>query len=361
VIELPLSILEVAAIEAGTPAAEAVSGSVWVAQRAEELGFHRIWYAEHHSSPLLLDFPPAVVMAHIATVTSTIRVGSGGVLAPNHAPLSLAEQFAALAAFHPGRIDLGIGRGPGTMDEQAARALRWGAPPASDEEYGERVAAVLSLVGKRQEVPEPWLLSSSAAGATLAAELGLPVAFAYHLRPENAAEAVERYRDGFKPSRWSETPRVLLSVETVCAETEAEATRLSCPADIVSIGMLSGRGEQPLVSPEAAAERAFTPQEQEMLEKSSRARAQGTPERVARYLAEIGSRFSADELMLFTPVYDATSRIRSLEHVAGTASRSALRPIAAEPEPVNLDVNIFELSMFICAIEVCRVRRCRAC
>jgi luciferase family oxidoreductase group 1 len=325
VIDLPLSILEVAAFEAGTSAAEAIPGSVRLAQRADQLGFQRIWYAEHHSSQLLADFPPAVVIAHMAAVTSSIRVGSGGVLAPNHVPLSLAEQFAALAAFHPGRIDLGIGRGPGTMDEQTARALRRGAPTASDEEYGEAVAEVLGLVGERQEVPEPWLLSSSAAGATLAAELGLPVAFAYHLRPQNALEALERYRDRFKPSRWGDAPRVMLSVTAACAETEAEAAHLSRPFDIARLGLVSGRGEQALLSPEEAAQHAFTAEEQEILGNHSRARAQGTPEQVARHLAETGSRFGADELMLLTPVYDATSRIRSIELIAGLAGPSALR------------------------------------
>lgn len=162
-----------------------------VAERAEELGFQRVWYAEHHSSPMLMDFPPAVVIAHVAAVTSSIRVGSGGVMAPNHAPLSVAEQFAALAAIHPGRVDLGIGRGPGTMDQLAARALRWGAPAATQEEYAQSVREILSLAGSRDEVPEPWLLSSSAAGAALAAELGLPMAFGSHLRPGNTAEAVD--------------------------------------------------------------------------------------------------------------------------------------------------------------------------
>lgn len=326
-LQIPLSILEVAVAEKGTSAADTVTGLVKVARRAEELGFHRLWYPEHHSSPMLTDFPPAVVIAHVAAVTSTIRVGSGGVLAPNHPPLSLAEQFGALAAFRPGRIDLGIGRGPGTMDEAAARALRWGTPPPTDEEYGESVSALLGLVAERQDVPEPWLLSSSASGAMLAAELGLPMAFAYHLRPQNAAEAIERYRDAFKPSRWSETPRVLMSVETVCAETEAEAARLSRPIDIVRIDIQSGQGERPLLTPEAAAERVFTAQEQEMLE-DSRVRAQGTPEQVKRQLVEAGARFGADELMVFTPIHDATSRIGSLERVAGMAGGSALRPMA---------------------------------
>ncbi|MEU9412043.1 LLM class flavin-dependent oxidoreductase [Streptomyces sp. NPDC048281] len=322
-IDLPLSILEVTAFEAGTSAAETIRGSVRLAQRADQLGFQRIWYAEHHGSPFLADFPPAVVIAHMAAVTSSIRVGSGGVLAPNHVPLSLAEQFAALAAFHPGRIDLGIGRGPGTLDEQTARALRRGAPTANDEEYGEAVAQVLGLVGEREEVPEPWLLCSSVAGTTLAAELGLPLAFAYHIRPQNAFEALERYRDRFKPSRWSDTPRVMLSVTAVCAETEAEAAHLSRPFDIARLSLLNGRGE-PQLPLEEAARRVFTSEEQAILESHRLGRAQGTPEQVARALAETGGRFGADELMLVTPVHDATSRIRSFELIAGVTGPSAL-------------------------------------
>ncbi|GHA71025.1 MULTISPECIES: MsnO8 family LLM class oxidoreductase [Streptomyces] len=186
-----------------------------------------MWYAEHHGSIAQIDFPPAVVIAHVASATQAVRVGFGGGLAVNHSPLSLAEQFGALASFHPGRIDLGVGRGPGTFDPVAARALRRGEDPATDEEYQDDVASILQYVADRPEIPEPWLLASSPAGATLAARLGLPLAFAYHIRPEGIAEALRRYRDIFQPSRWCDAPHVMLSVQTICADTEAAAAVLA--------------------------------------------------------------------------------------------------------------------------------------
>jgi luciferase family oxidoreductase group 1 len=323
----PLSLLEVAAIESGTTAAEAALNAVEVARRAEELGFHRIWFTEHHSSPTMVDFPPAIVSAHVAARTSSIRVGSGGVLAPNHAPLSLAEQFSALGAYHPGRIDLGIGRGPGTLDEEVARALRWGSPPATDEEYAGRVAAILRLVDERKDDVEPWLLSSSPGGAALAAALGLPLAVAYHLRPDNAAAAVDRYQNEFRPSRWADSPRVLLSIQTVCADTEEEAAFLNRPGDIALLTLLNGEGSKPLLSPEVAAERVFTSQELERLERST-ATVQGNPEQVGRQLADIARRFAADELMLLPLIYDVSRRTRSLALMARMATGSALQPTA---------------------------------
>jgi len=292
-----------------------------VAQRAEELGYRRIWYPEHHGSSLLPDRPPAVAVAHVAAVTSHIRVGSGGVLAAYHVPLSLAEQFRALAALHPGRIDVGIGRGPGSLDEATNRALRCGEPAPSDEEYTQSVDALLELIAERSDIPAPWLLSSSQAGARHAAERGLPIAFAHHIRPQNTAEAVQRYRDEFKTSRWREEPWVMLSVPTICAGTEQEAERLARPMDIVRIDLLSGHGEHPLLSPEAAAHRTISSQEQELLG-DERDRALGTPRQVARRLAEIADRFGADELMLVTSIYDVADRIASLEGVASRFAES---------------------------------------
>jgi luciferase family oxidoreductase group 1 len=326
-INLPLSLFEVAMIESGKSPGRTLPGFVRLARRAEELGYHRVWYAEHHSSRMMADFSPAVLIAHVAAATSTIRVGSGAVLAPNHPPLTISEQFSTLAALHPQRIDLGIGRGPGTFDEATARALRWGAPPATNEEYGERVAAILQLAWGRPDVPEPWLLSSSIAGATLAAEMGLPVAFAHHIRPDNTAESVERYRENFKPSRWSDSPRVMLSVATVCAETETRAAELARPAHIVRINLMNGAGEMPLPSLEAAASHLFTAREEEILAAGLVHQAQGTPEQVGRQLVNLGNRFGADELILVTPIYDPAIRARSCELVAQVAGEQALRPI----------------------------------
>ncbi|AJT69344.2 hypothetical protein T261_7747 [Streptomyces lydicus] len=286
------------------------------AQGLERLGYHRIWYAEHHHSPAIGAFPPVVLTAHSAASTSAIRLGSGGVLAPNHAPITLAEQFGTLAALHPDRIDLGIGRGPGTFDETTARALRRGAGPTTDAEYHDDVAAILSFLVDEVALgplPEPWLLSSSTAGAALAAALGLPIAMAHHIRPGNTQAALERYRAEFTPSRWCEEPRVLVCVETVCAETEEEAAWRVGPMNVVKAGLLKGMSEIPFPTPEEAATHPFTAQERQALAGFRAQQAVGTPEVVVQRLAQLAGETGADELMLTTPVYDLGDRIRSFE------------------------------------------------
>ncbi|WP_261957591.1 MsnO8 family LLM class oxidoreductase [Streptomyces nigrescens] len=315
-IDVPLSALEVAMVQTGTRAEETLRDTAPFAREMERLGYHRIWYAEHHHSPAIGAFPPVVLTAHAAAATSAIRLGSGGVLAPNHAPLMLAEQFGALAALHPDRIDLGIGRGPGTFDETIARALRRGAGPTTDAEYQDDVAAVLSFLVDEvalDPLPEPWLLASSTAGAALAARLGLPIALAHHIRPDNTRAAVERYRAEFTPSRWCERPRVLVCVETVCAETEEEAAWRIGPMNVVKAGLLKGLSEIPFPTPEEAATHPFTPQEQQALAGFRAQQAVGTPETVLRRLAQLAEETGADELMLTTPVYDLRDRVRSYE------------------------------------------------
>ncbi len=303
-------------VQTGTRAEETLRDTAAFAREMERLGYHRIWYAEHHHSPAIGAFPPVVLIAHAAASTSTIHLGSGGVLAPNHAPLMLAEQFGALAALHPDRVDLGIGRGPGTFDEGIARALRRGAGPTTDAEYHDDVAAILSFLVDEvalDPLPEPWLLASSTAGAALAADLGLPIALAHHIRPDNTRAAVERYRAEFTPSRWSERPRVLVCVETVCAETEEEAAWRIGPMNVVKAGLLKGLSEIPFPTPEEAATHPFTAQEQQALAGFRAQQAVGTPETVLHRLAQLAEETGADELMLTTPVYDLRDRIRSYE------------------------------------------------
>ncbi|MFD8144720.1 LLM class flavin-dependent oxidoreductase [Streptomyces sp. NPDC059708] len=315
-VEIPLSALEVAMVQTGTRALDTLRDTAAFAQELERLGYHRIWYAEHHHSPAIGAFPPVVLTAHAAASTSAVRIGSGGVLAPNHAPLTLAEQFGTLAALHPDRIDLGIGRGPGTFDETIARALRRGAGPTTDAEYRDDVAATLAFLVDEVALgplPEPWLLASSTAGAGLAAELGLPVAVAHHIRPENTRAVLEHYRTAFTPSRWSERPRVLLCVETVCAETEEEARRLVGPMDVVKAGLLKGISDIPFPTPEEAAAHPFTEPERAALAAFRAQQAVGTPEDVLRRLGELAQETGADELMLTTPVYGLRERVRSYE------------------------------------------------
>jgi luciferase family oxidoreductase group 1 len=317
-ITTPLSALEVAMVQSGAPAVDTLRDTTEFARRIEDLGHRRLWYAEHHHSPAIGAFPPVVLSAHAAASTSSLRVGSGGVLAPNHAPIMLAEQFGTLAALHPDRIDLGIGRGPGTFDEPTARALRRGAGPTTDEEYRGDVSAILRFLVDEVALgtlPEPWLLASSTAGAGLAAELGLPLAFAHHIRPDNTLAGLAHYREHFVPSRWCERPRVLVCVETVCAETRKEAAWLAGPMDVVKAGLLKGRGDFPFPTPREAATHTFTPEEAQALTAFRAQQAHGTPDTVAGRLADLVETTGADELMLVTPVYALADRLRSYELV----------------------------------------------
>ncbi|EPD91828.1 LLM class flavin-dependent oxidoreductase [Streptomyces albus] len=336
-IDVPLSALEVAMVQTGTRAVDTLRDTVPFAQELERLGYHRIWYAEHHHSPAIGAFPPVVLIAHAAASTSAIRLGSGGVLAPNHSPLILAEQFGTLAALHPDRVDLGIGRGPGTLDEDIARALRRGGEPTTETGYRDDVAATLSFLVEEVALgflPEPWLLASSPAGATLAAQLGLPMAVAHHIRPDNTPATVERYREAFTPSRWCERPRVLVCVETVCAETEEEAVWHAGPMNVVKAGLLKGLSETAFPTPAEAAAHSFTPEEERALAGFRAQQAVGTPETVVDRLGRLASATGADELMLTTPVYDFRDRVRSYELVR-QHSGSAAHPLRKTAEPAQ--------------------------
>ncbi|OEJ62215.1 monooxygenase [Streptomyces agglomeratus] len=315
-VDIPFSALEVAVVQAGSPAVDTLRDTAAFAQGLERLGYHRIWYAEHHHSPAIGAFPPVVLTTHAAASTSVIRLGSGGVLAPNHAPLTLAEQFGTLAALHQVRIDLGIGRGPGTFDEATARALRRGAGPTTDAEYAADVAAILTCLVDEVALgplPEPWLLASSTAGAALAAALGLPVAVAHHIRPDNTLAVLDHYRSAFTPSRWCARPRVMLCVEAVCAETEEEAAWLAGPMDVVKAGLLKGVSDAPFPTPADAAGHPFTATERQALAGFRAQQAVGTPKAVVHRLAQLAGETGADELMLTTPVYDLGDRMRSYE------------------------------------------------
>lgn len=305
-------------VQTGARAEDTLRDTAEFVRRLEDLGYLRLWYAEHHHSPAIGAFPPVVLTTHAAALTSSIRLGSGGVLAPNHAPVMLAEQFGTLAALHAGRIDLGIGRGPGTFDDSTARALRRGAGPTTDDEYRDDVSSILRFLVDEvalDPLPEPWLLSSSTAGAALAAELGLPIAFAHHIRPDNTLAALSHYRERFSPSRWCERPRVLVCVETVCAETEEEAARLAGPMDVVKAALLKGQGDIAFPTPEEATTHPFTAEEVRALTSFRAHQALGAPETVVKQLADLVDVTGADELMLVTPVYALADRLRSYELV----------------------------------------------
>ena len=322
-----LSALELVVAERGRTAAEVTDATTRTVLRLDDLGYRRVWFAEHHGTALSASVVPAVLIAHYAARTSRIRVGSGGVLAPNHAPLALAEQFATLATLYPDRIDMGMGRGPGTFDQSIVQALRRGAEPGTDEEYRDDVSAILRYLSgeagveliagwqPQQGGARPWLLASSPASAELAARLGLPIALAHHIRPDQSVATAARYRELFTSSRWTDRPYVMVAVETVVADTQEEAARLARPTDIAR----STPGSDALWSPQDAGTVELPEAGRGYAEAVGVAQARGTVDTVRRRFAEIVEQTGADELMLYANIFDPELRIRSYELAAKAA------------------------------------------
>jgi luciferase family oxidoreductase group 1 len=322
----PLSILDLATIGTGSNATRALAETTEVAVAAERLGYYRFWVAEHHGMPAVASSAPAVLIAHLANATSTMRVGSGGVMLPNHAPLVVAEQFGTLEALHPGRIDLGLGRAPGT-DHLTARALRRSADLGADRFPDDVVELINYLIPSdgppttpaatpgRGYLPEVWLLGSSLFSAQLAGLLGLPYSFAYHFAPKLLDAAIETYRASFRPSVLGERPIVMVAVSVICAETEEQARWL---AGSSALGMLQLRTNRhgPLPSPEEAAAYPYTAADRALVDEVTATHVIGDPESVRAGLVELQERTGADELMLSTRMHSSTARIRSFELVA---------------------------------------------
>ncbi|MEV4827561.1 LLM class flavin-dependent oxidoreductase [Micromonospora sp. NPDC049257] len=334
-IDVPMSVLDLAPVAAGATASEALAHTTELARRTEELGYRRFWVAEHHNMPAIASSAPAVLLAHLAAHTTTIRLGSGGVMLPNHAPLVVAEQFGTLEALHPGRIDLGIGRAPGT-DQRTALALRRTMEGLSAEGFpreladlmnyfsGDDPGAITASPGLGQS-PAVWLLGSSGFSAQLAGLLGLPFSFAHHFSSQHTLPALQLYRQSFRPSRWLTEPYAMVAVNVVCADTDERAEWLSGPAGLSFLKLRSGRPE-PLASPDDAARYPYTEIEREFVRQRRDGQAMGSPETVRRQLTELLARTGANELMLTTMVYDVADRVRSFELVAekvvGGLSRS---------------------------------------
>ncbi|TCB98005.1 LLM class flavin-dependent oxidoreductase [Micromonospora zingiberis] len=325
VIDVPLSVLDLAPVAAGASVGEALRHTTELARRTDELGYHRFWVAEHHNMPAIASSAPAVLIAHLAAHTSRIRLGSGGVMLPNHAPLVVAEQFGTLEALHPGRIDLGIGRAPGT-DQVTALALRRSMEGLSAEGFPQELAALMDFFDEdgsgrimaspgRGQRPAVWLLGSSGFSAQLAGALGLPFSFAHHFSGQHTVPALALYRQSFRPSRWLERPYAMVAVNVVCADTDERAEWLAGPAGLSFLRLRSGRPE-PLASPEEAAAYPYSDLEREFVAQRREGQATGSPQTVRRQLGELLARTGADELMLTTMVYDIADRVRSFELVA---------------------------------------------
>jgi luciferase family oxidoreductase group 1 len=332
---VPLSVLDLAPIAEGSTAAEALRRSLDLAQHAERWGYHRFWLAEHHSMPGIASAATSVVIGHVAGGTSTIRVGAGGIMLPNHSPLVIAEQFGTLASLFPGRIDLGLGRAPGS-DQITARALRrtLGAADSFPQDvvelmsYFRRVEpgqVVQAVPGAGLDVPI-WILGSSLFGAQLAAALGLPFAFASHFAPALMTQAVELYRAGFRASEQLEHPYVMLGVNLFAADSEGEARVLFTSLQQAFVNLRLGRPGR-LPPPVAGYEQRLGLAERAILDQTLSASIVGTPEMVRQELDEFVPRTGADELMVTSQIFDHAARLRSFEITARACDMAARAPI----------------------------------
>ena len=320
---VPLSVLDLSPIVQGGTPAESFRNSLDLARHAERLGYDRFWVAEHHGIPGVASAATSVLIAHIAGGTSSIRVGAGGIMLPNHAPLLIAEQFGTLEALFPGRIDLGLGRAPGS-DPVTARALR--RDPAAAEAFPSDVAELIALLepgeegqlvravpGEGTRVPI-WILGSSLFGAQLAAAMGLPFAFASHFAPMHMMQAIEIYRARFRPSPRCERPRVMLGVTIVAADTDEEARWLF--SSLIQTFVALRRGHPIQVPPPADVESTLTPFDRAQIMPILSHAIVGGPERVREGLEGLIARTGADEIIVASQIYDHAARVHSYEIVA---------------------------------------------
>ena len=322
---VPFSVLDLSPIAQGGTVADALHRSRALAQQAERLGYRRYWLAEHHNLPGIASAATAVVIGHVAAGTTTIRVGSGGIMLPNHAPLVIAEQFGTLAALFPGRIDLGLGRAPGT-DPLTARALRRGQPNSADtfphdvmelQAYfrpAQPGQAVQAVPGAGLAVPI-WLLGSSLFSAGLAAALGLPFAFASHFAPDHLDDALELYRSEFQPSDVLAQPYAVAAIAVFAAYTDAEAARLFTSLQQSFVQLRRGT-PGPLPPPVDRMDGLWTPAEQAGVGHAFREAVVGSRATVQRGLAAFLRRTRVDELMVTAAIFDPAARLRSFELVA---------------------------------------------
>jgi luciferase family oxidoreductase group 1 len=340
---IPFSVLDLAPIAVGATPADAFRNSLELAQHAEQWGYLRFWLAEHHNMPGIASAATAVVIGHVAGGTKTIHVGAGGVMLPNHAPLVIAEQFGTLASLYPGRIDLGLGRAPGT-DMLTTRALRRESdgddfPRDVQElqsyfepaESGQKIRAV---PGAGLGVPI-WLLGSSLFGAQLAAMLGLPFAFASHFAPADMMQALQLYRSGFKPSKQLDRPYTMLGVNVIAAATDAEARRLFTSHQQAFTQLRRGTPGQ-IPPPIDDIETYWSLAEKAMASQSLACSVVGASRTVERDLHEFIEVTKPDELMIAALIYDQAARLRSYEIAAEVRER-----LAAEERKVSVPAAVF--------------------
>ena len=327
---VPLSILDLSPVSANSTAAQALRNSLDLARHADGLGYRRYWVAEHHNLPAIASSAPDIMIGQIAAVTKNLRVGSGGVMLPNHAPLMVAERFKVLEALFPGRIDLGLGRAPGT-DPATSYALRRRQGISEEDDFLERLNELMLLETRGfpsghpfhnvrampSDVPLPpiYLLGSSDYSAQLAGHIGAAFSFAHHFADFDAAEAMRLYRDSFKPSVSHEKPFAILATHVVCADTDTEAERLATTVDLNFVRRAKGEF-QPLSSPDEAAAYGYTPIDRARIARNRERVAVGSPATLKARLMPLIERTKADELMITSMLFDHTARKRSYELLA---------------------------------------------
>jgi len=317
---VPLSVLDLCPIVEGATAADAFRNTIDLAQHAERWGYKRFWLAEHHNMPGIASAATAVLIGQVGAATSTIRVGAGGIMLPNHAPLQVAEQFGTLESLFPGRVDLGLGRAPGT-DHAAAYALRRTLNTNPDQ-FPQDVIELMDFFRAPQPgqavravpgggLPVPiWILGSSTFGAQVAAALGLPFAFASHFAPALLGEASAIYRERFKPSEQLQQPHLMLGVNVVAADTDAEARFLASSGRQSFAALRAGR---PVTLPPPSKEWEREPSDTATVDQGTRVSFVGSPESVHAQMAEFVERTKADELIIVSHIYDHAARLRSYD------------------------------------------------
>jgi luciferase family oxidoreductase group 1 len=326
--DTPLSVLDLSPITSDSDAATSFRHTVDLARHTESLGYRRYWLAEHHNMPGIASSATAVLIAQVAAATERIRVGSGGVMLPNHAPLVVAEQFGTLEAFHPGRIDLGIGRAPGT-DQRTAVALRGSAAALSAQDFPQQLTELMEYFDPEEgravraavaegNRPPIWLLGSSGFSAQLAGMLGLPFSFAHHFSAQNTTPALRIYRESFQPSDVLDEPYVMLGTSVICADTDEHARWIAGPSGVTFLSLRHGR-PIPLPSPQEAADYPYSDLDLMFIEERMSSNIVGSPETVRKGLEDLLAETGANELMVTTMVHGHDDRRRSYELVADLA------------------------------------------
>ena len=326
----PLSVLDLSFVNAGATPSDALQDSLALARHVDGLGYHRYWLAEHHALPSVASPAPEIMIGQIAAATTNLRVGSGGIMLPNHAPLMVAERFKLLEALFPGRIDLGLGRAPGT-DGITAQALRRRDAPRADDDFLERLQELMlwetggfpqghpfrnvSVMPAGVPLPPLFLLGSSDYSAALAGQIGTGFAFAQHFASYDAGEALRSYRRQFEPSRWGERPHAILALAAVCAETDAEAERLAMSARLATLRRERG-AYGPVPSLEEAVSYAYSESERLRIEQGRARLHVGAPETLRAKLQAAAADAQADEIMIVTVIHDQAARRRSYELIA---------------------------------------------